>query len=115
MTIRLSSTQYAATLASAQADATLVVPAAFAIRNAFIRNKTANVVTGGIRIGTTNGGSEVIGATPIGANALVHIPTASLLLIWFSVVADTTLYFQAVTAWNSASLDVVLTLDKAAP
>jgi hypothetical protein len=89
----------------AQNDFTLSLPAGCKIDSIIIRNKTANAVTGGIKVGTTNGGTEVVTAEAVGANAFV---SATLNASVFSATAATTLYFQDVTAWNSAVLDVVV-------
>jgi len=84
------------------ANATVPLPAGFAVKRIYARNTTANAVTGGLRIGTTNGGSEILGATALAGNAIAEAaPVASGL----SASAQT-LYVQAVTAWNSASVDL---------
>lgn len=84
------------------ANATVPLPAGFAVKRIYARNTTANAVTGGLRIGTTNGGSEILGATALAGNTIVEAaPAASGL----SASAQT-LYVQAVTAWNSASVDL---------
>ena len=93
-------------------DATLSVPAGYRIRDIFMRNTTANAVTGGVRIGTTDGGTQVVTGLAVGANAFVRTTGVQAL---FSATAAQTLYIQAVTAWNSASLDFVITLDRGIP
>lgn len=98
-------------LEAVTANATIDVPAGNAIGVAYITNKTANAVTGGIRIGTTPGGSEVLAATPVGPNALVR--ASGMGVQWFSNTVPQTLYIQAVTIWNSASLDIVITMTQA--
>jgi hypothetical protein len=91
---------------------TISIAARYAIRSIAIWNTTANAVTGGIRIGTTNGGTEVVVATAVGANQVKVIPSAEVLLHWFSDSVNTTLYIQAVTAWNSANLTMAFDLVK---
>jgi hypothetical protein len=91
-------------------DTTFTVPAGYMIESIAIRNTTANAVTGGIKIGTTSGGTDVVAAQAVGASALVVIADAAILLRYFSATADTTLYLQDVTAWNSASLEVWVSL-----
>lgn len=97
-------------LTAVTANTTFVVPAGFVISYIVVYNTTANAVTGGIRIGTTNGGAEVLAALAVGASALYRIFDAAILLKVFSMSADTTLYLQAVVAWNSASLNVYVGL-----
>lgn len=93
-------------------NTTLTVPAGWAIRDIFVRNTTANAVTGGLRIGSTNGGTEVTVALALAGSAFVlTVPVVRQ----FSATVDQTLYLQAVAAWNSASLDIVITLDRAIP
>lgn len=94
------------------ANTTFTVPAGYAIRNMYIRNTTANVVTGGVKVGTTNGGVDVLLALPVGASSF-QAALSSLLKSSFSATSDTLLYFQTVTLWNSASLVVYVYLEKA--
>lgn len=94
------------------ANGTFVVPAVWAIDDIFIVNTTANAITGGLRIGTTGGGVDVVVALAVGANLIGHIPEASMLKRLFSTSVDQTLYIQAVTLWNSASLNLRIVLKK---
>lgn len=93
-------------------NGTIVIPAGYQIVGVTIVNTTANAVTGGIKIGTTNGGTEVAVAIATGANAILGIPDATMLLKTFSTSSDTTLYIQAVVAWNSASVDLSIIICK---
>lgn len=86
------------------ANATITVPKNQRIESIVIRNTTANAVTGGIRIGTTNGGTDVVAAQAVAGNAFLVVPDAAILKRVFSTTAETVLYVQAVTGWNSASL-----------
>lgn len=93
-------------------NTTAVIPAGFVILQIVIENTTANAVTGGIKIGTTNGGTEVVVALAVSANSLQAVPDATLLKSVFSMSTDTTLYIQTVTLWNSASLNIRFILQK---
>jgi hypothetical protein len=95
-------------LSGVAADATFNVPAGYAIEAITIRNTTGNAVTGGIKIGTTAGGTDVVAAQAVGANSLVTVADAAILKRYFSATLETTLYFEDVTAWNSASLEVAV-------
>jgi hypothetical protein len=86
------------------ANTTIAIPYSWGIDSISFRNTTANAVTGGIRIGTTNGGNEVVTAQAVGANELVQILPQDIKKYFFAHNATTTLYIQAVTAWNSASV-----------
>lgn len=99
-------------LTAITSNSTFIVPAGWAIDDIFIMNSTANVITGGVKIGTTNGGIDVVIALAVGANFVGHIPEATMLKRFFSDTADQTLYIQAVTLWNSASLNLRIVLKK---
>lgn len=93
------------------ANTTVDLPAGYTLERIHVRNNTANAVTGGIKIGTTSGGTQVVTALAVGANAYADIaPTIS----GFSATA-TTLFIQAVTAWNSASVDIIISLRRGIP
>lgn len=93
----------AATLA---ANGTLSAPPGFCITQIAIENTTANAITGGLRVGTTDGGVDVVVALAVAGSALTFITDAALLKRVFSTSAAQTLYLQAVAAWNSASINV---------
>lgn len=73
-------------------------------------NTTANAVTGGVKIGTTYGGTDVVAAQAVGANAVADVLPTDLLKKVFT--ADQILYIQPVTAWNNANLKVRVVLTK---
>jgi hypothetical protein len=89
------------------ADGTFVVPAGYRLSSIDIVNTTANAVTGGINIGTTEGGDDILAAAAVGASATIH-PTPLKRLF----AAAQTVYISAETAWNSASLTVIVMLDQ---
>ena len=94
------------------ANGTYEVPAGYKIDSIVIHNTTANAITGGLRIGTAGGGAQVVTAQTVGANALLQIADAAVLLKVFSLSAVQTLYLEAVTAWNNASINVYFKLSK---
>lgn len=91
-----------------------VVPANAVIRAIYVRNTTANAVTGGINVGTTAGGAQVASAIAVAGNALVVIDGASLVATgkYLSGTLNTVLYISAVTAWNNAALDIRVQMDQ---
>lgn len=99
--------------ASAQTDDfTLTVPAGYAIGTIYVLNKTANAITGGLKVGTTAGGTEVVTALTVGASAFTSVaPTINI----FSATSTQTLFIRDVTAWNSASIDMVIPILRAIP
>jgi hypothetical protein len=86
------------------ANTTISIPYSWGIDSITFRNTTANVVTGGIRIGTTNGGNEVVTAQAVGANELIQVLPQDIKIYFFAHNATTTLHIQAVTSWNSANV-----------
>lgn len=92
-------------------DTTAIIPPSYRITNVTIRNTTANAVTGGIKIGTTSGATDVVLALAVGASAIVTVPDATLLIKAFSASASQTLFIQDVTAWNSASLNITISIE----
>lgn len=92
------------------ANGTFTVAPNASIESITIYNTTANAVTGGIKIGTTNGGTEVVASQAVNGNDILTISDASILKRIFSNSANTILYIQAVTGWNSASLRIQIKL-----
>lgn len=82
---------------------TVSVPAGASVRAIHIRNNTANAVTGGLKIGTTLAGVDVVAAGPVVASALI---TVLPLISANGIGVARTLYFDAVTGWNAANIDV---------
>jgi hypothetical protein len=94
------------------AAGSFVVPAGYAIDSIAYANNTANAVTGGLKFGKTVGATDVVTAQAVGANAIGVIADASVLLKFFSKTVDQTVYVDAVTAWNSATVDIYVVLRK---
>lgn len=77
-------------------------------------NETAgNAITGGLRIGTTNGGANIVAAQAVAANALLVIKDASILIRIPVTLQTGSIFFQAVTSWNGASLNATMILGPA--
>lgn len=93
-------------LAAQVGNDTVVLPVGFRIDSIDIQNTTGNAVTGGIRIGTTDGGTDVAVAIAVAGSVLLLVADTTILKRLFSTAATTTLYVQAVVAWNSASLNI---------
>lgn len=47
----------------------IIIPANTYVQQIIVHNKTANAVLGGVKIGTTDGGVDVLAALAVGANA----------------------------------------------
>jgi hypothetical protein len=100
---------------SVTANTTVTIPAGWMIQSIVVNNTTSNAVTGGVRVGTTDGGVDVVIALAVGANALLAVLDATILKRVFSLTVDTVLYIQTVTVWNSASLNIYFVLQKVTP
>jgi len=86
-----------------------ITPKGYKLESILFENTTANVVTGGIKVGTTAGGTDVVTAATVGANAEGLMTLAK---DFFSTSVDQTLYIDAVTAWNSASINLTFRFRK---
>jgi hypothetical protein len=94
------------------ANTTVSIPAGWAIGEIHFANTTGNAVTGGIRIGTSAGGTDVVAAQAVAGNAIDTLADASILKKVFSRTAAQTLHIQAVTAWNGASVELAFVMRK---
>lgn len=84
------------------------VPAGFYIAEIVYSNAVAAAVTGGISIGTTANGTDVVAAQAVGSAALTFTPNASILKQVFSTTVATPLHAAAVTAWNSTNVTITV-------
>lgn len=83
-----------------------MLPANVLIRDVLVQNSTSNIITGGLKFGTTAGGVDVIAALAVGANALAFVTDATLLKRFFSATVGQQIFFDTVTLWNSASVQI---------
>ncbi len=92
-------------------DSTLtgVIPAGYRISSIIVQETAGNAITGGLKIGSSAGGTDVVNGQAVGANALVDCVLGSRL---FSLTAAQSLYIEDVTAWNGASIDLCLEIKK---
>lgn len=84
------------------------LPAGAAVRRVQFLNRTTTGVSGGMRVGTTDGGEQVVATVAVGSAALVEATIASAAI---STTAQT-LYIQAVTAWGVSEVDVAIEYDE---
>jgi len=82
------------------------IKAKFNIDTIAFQNNTANSVT--VNVGTTVGGTDVVNALVIGANALVLAPLGTT---FFSTTLGQTLYISS-ALWNSADIDIHVKVSK---
>lgn len=96
-------------------NGTLVIPAGHSIRQLDIIETANAAVTGGIKVGTTDGGIDVVVALPVAGLSLQSVLDATLLKRVFSLTSNTTLHVQTVTLWNGASVNVYAHLNRLIP
>lgn len=85
---------------------TLSLPANTIIEDIFIQETAGNAVTGGIKIGTTSGATDVALAIAVAGSSIQVVPDALILSNVFSVASPQTLFIQTVTLWNGASVNL---------
>jgi hypothetical protein len=84
------------------------VPAGYMITEIVFSNSVAAAVTGGISIGTTANGTDVVAAQAVGSLGLTFTTDALTLKRVFSTTVATPLHAAAVTAWNSANVTITV-------
>jgi len=82
------------------------IKAKFNVDTIAFQNNTANSVT--VNVGTTAGGTDVVNALVIGANALVLAPLGTT---FFSITTAQNLYISS-GSWNSANIDIHIKVSK---
>ena len=84
------------------ANFSVPMPAGFRLKGIYIRNNTANAVTGGIRIGSVTTGTQHLTAQAVAASGVYYaVPTVIAPIV--ATAGD--LFIEAVTSWNAANLD----------
>jgi hypothetical protein len=91
---------------------TFNLPANCFITDIAIINNTSNAVTGGLKFGTTLGGNNIINTVAVLADDYTWVDDDDYIYRIWDKAADQTIYVDAVTAWNSANLDVTILIAK---
>jgi hypothetical protein len=91
------------------ADGVMTIPAGYEIKSIVVEEDAGAVMTGGLKIGNTAGGTEVVNAEDIQASALVSCALGKTI---FSLTSTTALYVRAVSAWNGARINVNIRLEQ---
>lgn len=84
------------------------LPANAYIQQIVMFNSTANAVTGGVAVGTTANGADVVAAQAVAANALTFTTDALTLKRVFSTTAAQPIFVSPVTAGNNANVTVTI-------
>lgn len=87
-------------------DATLVLPAGGQIVSIFVDTLTAwdSVTSAGLTIGTTAGGTEILGSSDVKSNGReTTAPTAAQLAVWDDIGSTNTLYVRVAQVGNTSA------------
>lgn len=95
--------------ATLTANGTIVLPAKTYISNIVVQETAGHAVTGGLNFGTTSLASDIFLALPVNSDSLQSVDQSSLSKSIFSSSATQTIFISAVTAWNSASVNITVT------
>lgn len=90
------------------ANSAISIPANGLVDYIIVNSTNANAITGGLKFGTTAGAIDVCAAMAVAGNSLTYVTDALLLKRIFSTSASQQLFFDAVTLWNGASVDVTV-------
>lgn len=85
------------------ANGSFAIPGGAVLKRVYIFNKTANAVTGGLRVGSAAAGTQYVTAQAVAANGLYEAAATAISPI---VQTAGVVYYEAVTGWNSAKLDL---------
>ena len=85
------------------------LPANAYLEKIIVTERGGNAITGGLQFGVAAAGGTVCSAHAVGANANTVVTDAALLLKFFSVAAAQAIHYDAVTAWNGANVNIVIT------
>jgi hypothetical protein len=88
------------------------VPAGHALGICYQRERGGAAVTGGLKVGTTLGGSNITSGQAMAANGYNSFSPNALLPF---AAGPTTLFIDAVTSWNGARVDLYFILYKLTP
>jgi len=87
------------------------VPTGYKIGDLIIRETAGMAVTGGIKIGTTDGGADIAASIDVGANSFIRTPALDLVDAGPFAGDPQQIYIQAVTDWGGANVEIVIGLE----
>lgn len=93
-------------------DTSVTIPANYRIASITIKETANNAITGGLDIGTTNGGQQIVAAYTVTALLYKTIEDSAIVTTGKVFAADTPIYINAHTGWNSANLNIQFDLVK---
>jgi hypothetical protein len=90
-------------------DVFFTIPAGFGIDEVFWAEVAGNTITGGLDLGTTDGGADVLAAFAVVGNSMGMVgqgATNPILKSVFSLSVPQLIYVHAHTGWNNAVLNL---------
>lgn len=87
-------------------DSTIFIPGPFHILIFDIDETSGNAITGGLNVGSTAAGTDIISGVAVAGSAYFAVADAALLKRSFK--AGTTLFLTPGSSWNSASINLTL-------
>jgi hypothetical protein len=86
------------------------LPAATYIQHIIMQETAGAAVTGGVKVGSTSGGADIVAAQTVGASSLNYVTDAALLKRVFSTTAAQPLFVTPATAGNNANVTITVVL-----
>lgn len=96
------------TIAGQTAAFTMTLPAGAIIRDIIAQETSGASVTGGLKIGTTAGGTDVATGMLLPASTVIITPEVSMSKRVFSATAPQTLFVGAVSSFNSSAVNLTV-------
>ena len=90
------------------AAGTVVIPGGTYIDRIIIQETSGASITGGLKIGTTSGGTQVATGLVCASSCLTWVPDVSISTRIFASTAPQTLFIDAVSSFNSGRVNVTV-------
>lgn len=88
-------------------EGSFIIPSGYFIQSIFIVNKSDNDIPNGIKFGTLHGVQDIIGGFYVSPNSNSRLDNVTSILDFGN---DTTIFFDAVSNWNSGIVDIIIIL-----
>ena len=92
------------------AAGSVAVPKGARIVKVIAHQQTANAVTGGIKFGSTSGAVDIVAALAVAGT--VDLIVTDLSILKNAYAAAGSVFFDAVTGWNSAVVDIAINYEE---
>lgn len=85
----------------------IALPQGAFIQHIFVHETSNRAITGGLKFGTTNGGTDIISSIAVSGNSKVHATDSAIATRGF-LPGSQTVYIDAAGSWNSAKADIFI-------